>query len=165
MAGSRQRRERRHENRRVQRHSAEDRFRTGDELICIDNLVDQAVPVCFVCVYRVRGKNELQRTALADKTQEALRSTEAANEGLRLRPAESHMRRCKTQGARHRQFEPFARCEAIHGGDHRLAEMLDQIERMPSAARERLRVDGGDRRVLGETGPGCRLRRSRSCLE
>ena len=89
----------------------------------------------FCRVDRVRRENELQRTALADETQEALRPAEAANEtGLRIRPPESRMRRCKTQGASHREFAPFARREAIHCADYRLAEVLDQIEGKPGAA-------------------------------
>ena len=109
----------------------------------------------FPRVDHAAGENELQGSPLTDQPRQTLRAAAAWDQpegdfGL----TEFGVLCGHPDGARHRGLAAAAKRIAVHGGDHRLAEVFDQIQdRLPVTARL-LGLDRGDVRELADVGAG-----------
>src|SRR5262245_63147497 len=82
------------------------------------------------------GQNELERAAFSDQARQPLRAAAAGKQSqLDLGLAELRVLDGDADGARHCRLATAAQCKAIDGRDHRLTEILDEIEHLlPEAA-------------------------------
>ena len=107
----------------------QDGFGPRDEICRRHDFVDQADAVGLLCADHLPGEDQLQRPALADQPGQALRSPAAGDDADRdLRLAELGGLDGEPDGAGHRHLAAAAERKAIDRRDHRLAEVLDEIE-------------------------------------
>ncbi len=114
----------------------QDRFGTRDEIRGRDDFVDQANAISFGCIDHLSGKNELKSPALPHQPGQALRAAAAWKKAqLHFGLAELCVFCGDSDGASHGGFAATAEREAVDCSDHRLAEILDEIQdALPEAA-------------------------------
>src|SRR5271165_4130372 len=114
----------------------QDRFGARDQIGGGDNLVDQAYAMSFGCVDYPRGKNELKGPSLPDQSGQALRTASARKEAqFHFRLTELCVLCGDPDGARHRSFAATAERKPVDCRDHRLTEILDEVQdRLAKAA-------------------------------
>ena len=101
------------------------------------------------------GQYELQGAALAHQPRQSLRSAAARKESeCDLRLAELRVFHRDPDGAGHRRLAAASERKAVDSRDHRLAEILDQIEYALSEAAGPFGVDRGRMRELADVGAG-----------
>src|SRR6266403_1762005 len=137
-----------HGERSVGKDLLQDRLRTRHQLRGGNDLVHEADAVRLLRADRCAGKNQLQRAAFADQPREALCSAATRNDAQRnLGLAELRVLRGDPERAGHGRLATAAERKAIDRGDHRLAEILDQVE---NRLAERARLFCFDRRDTGQ---------------
>src|SRR5262245_33527485 len=88
------------------------------------------------------GQNELERAALSDQARQPLRAATAGEQSqLDLGLAELRALDRDADGARHCRLATAAQRKAVDCRDHRLAEILDEIEHLLPVAAGPLGVD------------------------
>ena len=91
--------------------------------------MDQPDPQGLVGVHHAPGEDQIERAPLPDKPQKALRAGEPGNEPqLDLRLAETHRVGGDSECARKGELTPAAERKAVQRGNHRFAEVLEQLE-------------------------------------
>src|SRR5205809_2997024 len=137
-----------HGERSVGKYLLQNRLRTRHQLRGRNDLVHEADAVRLLRGDRCAGKNQLQRAAFTDQPREALCSAAARNDAQRnLGLAELRVLRGDPERAGHGRLATAAERKAIDRGDHRLAEILDQVE---NRLAERARLFCLDRRDTGQ---------------
>src|SRR6266567_7825689 len=126
-----------------------------DQISRWNDFVDQPDTISFLRADHLSGQNELQGAALADQPRQPLRSAAARNEPERhfWLPEPRGLDR-EPDGASHRRLATAAECKAIDGRDHRLAEVLDEIEDFLSETAGLLGFERGDMGELADVGAG-----------
>src|SRR5262249_27683779 len=121
----------------VRRDRLQDSFRTRDEIGCRDDFVDEPDAPGLLRADGLSGQNELERAALSDQAWQPLRAAAAGKQSeLDLGLAELRVLDGNADRAGHGRLAAAAECKAVDGRDHRLAEILDEIEHLlPVAAR------------------------------
>ena len=120
-----------------------------------NDLVDQPDAIGLLRADHLSGQNELQGAALADQPRQSLRSAAARNESERdFGLAELRGLHRDPDGAGHRRLAAAAERKAIDGRDHRLAEILDEIEHLLPEAAGLLCLERRDMRELADVGAG-----------
>ena len=118
-----------------------------------NDLVDQPDAIGFLRADHLSGQNELQGATLADQPRQSLRATAARDKSERdLGLAEFRGLDRDPDGAGHRRLAAAAEREAIDRRDHRLAEILDQIEDFLAEAARLLCLERRDMRELADVG-------------
>src|SRR5437870_2946547 len=137
-----------HGERSVGKDLLQDHLRTRHQLRGGNDLVHEADAVRLLRADRCAGKNQLQRAAFTDQPREALCSAAARNDAQRnLGLAELRVLRGDPERASHGRLATAAERKAIDRGDHRLADILDQVE---NRLAERARLFSFDRRDTGQ---------------
>src|SRR5712691_12365937 len=105
----------------------QDGFGSRDQVGLGHDLVDQPDPMGLLGVDRLAGENELKRPALPDQPGQALGASIARHDSnLHFRLRELRGLGGQPDRARHRQLAAGAEGKAVHGGDDRLAKVLDE---------------------------------------
>ena len=118
-------------------------------------LVDEPDAIGLLRADHLAGQDELQGAALADQPRQPLRSAAARNESQRdFGLAEFRVLHRDPDGAGHRRLAAAAERKAIDGRDHRLAEILDEIEHLLSEAAGLFGLERADMRELADVGAG-----------
>src|SRR5215831_3874586 len=123
-------------DRSVRSDHLQDRFRTWYEIGRWNDLVDKPDAIGLLRADGLSGQNELERAALSDQPRQPLRAAAAGKQPqLDLGLAELRVLDGDTDGARHCRLATAAQRKAVDCRDHRLAEILDEIEHLlPVAA-------------------------------
>ena len=101
------------------------------------------------------GEHQLHGDALAHQARQALRSAVAGNEAeLHFGLAELGVSTGEAHGAGHGDLASAAERESVDAGDHRLAQILDQVEHRLAAMRVLLGRDGIVLREFADVGAG-----------
>src|SRR5580704_6742718 len=133
----------------------QDRFGACDEIGRRNDLVDKPDTMGLLRADHLSGQYELERPALADQPRQPLRSAAARKQSERdLRLAELRTVHRDPDGARHRGLAAAAERKAVDGRDHRLAEILDEIEHRLAEAARPFCVDRSRMRELANVGTG-----------
>ena len=135
-----------HCERRVGENLLQDCFRPRDEIRSRDDSVDESDAIRFLGADDFPGENELQRAAFPDESRQTLRSTAARDYSqFHFRLTELRVLSSDSNCARHGCFASATKRETVHGRDHRLAEIFDQIENILSKRARLLSFNGADR--------------------
>src|SRR6267142_1708609 len=115
--------------RRVREDLVQHLLRARGQLRGGNDFVDEADAVGLRGGDGFPGEDELQGPALADQAWEPLRPAAAGEDPeLHFRLAELRGLGRDADRAGHRRLAAAAQREAVHGGDHGLAEVLDEVE-------------------------------------
>ena len=130
-------------------------FGARDEVCRRHDFVDEPDAVGLLRADHFAGEDELQGAAFADQARQALRAAAAGKETeLHLGLAELGAVHRDPDGAGHRRLAAAAERKAVDGRDHRLAEILDEIEDLLSEAAGLFGVDRRGMRELADVGAG-----------
>ena len=128
-------------------------FSARDQLRGRDDFVNESDAISFLRADDFSGENELERAASADKSRQTLRSATARDYSqFHFRLTELRVLRSDSNRACHRGFATATKRKAIHGRDHGLAEIFNQIEDILSKRARFLSFDGADLRELVDVG-------------
>src|SRR5215469_254187 len=142
-------------HRRIGGDLLEDRFRTRDEVRSGNDLVDEPDAEGLLRADHPAGQNELKRAALSNEPRQPLRAAAAGKQSqLDLRLTELRMLDRDADGAGHCRLAAAAQCKAVDCRDHRLSEILDEIEHLLPVAAGPLGVDRTRMRELADVGAG-----------
>ena len=120
-----------------------------------NDFVDEPDAIGLLRADHLSGQDELQGAALADQPRQPLRSAAARNESQRdFGLAKFRVLDGDPDGAGHRRLAAAAERKAIDGCDHRLAEILDEIEHLLSETAGLFGFDRRDMRELADVGAG-----------
>ena len=113
----------------------QDRFGARDQIGRRNDFVDEPDAIGLLRADHLSGEDELQGAALADQPRQTLRAAAARKESeLDLGLAELRALHRDPDGAGHRRLAAAAERKAVDRRDHRLAEILDEIEHLLSEA-------------------------------
>ena len=133
----------------------QDRFGARDQISRRNDLVDEPDAIGLLRADHLAGQDELQGAALADQPRQPLRSAAAGNEPERhFGLAEFRGVHRDPDGARHRRLAAAAERKAVDGRDHRLAEILDEVEHLLPETAGLLGFERRDLRELADVGAG-----------
>src|SRR5262249_61780148 len=108
-----------------------------------------------LCADHRAGQNELKRAAPSDQPRQPLRAAAAGKQSqLDLGLAELRVLDGDADGARHRRLAAAAQRKAVDRRDHRLAEILDEIEHLLADTAGPFGVDRTRMRELADIGAG-----------
>src|SRR5215831_16395568 len=142
-------------DRRVGGDLFEDRFRARDQVGSRDDFVDEPNAVSLLRADHRAGQNELKRAALSDQPRQPLGAAAAGKQSqLDLGLAEFRVLNRDADGARHCCLATAAQGKAVDCRDHRLAEILDQIEHLLPDAAGPFGVDRTRMREFADVGTG-----------
>ena len=115
--------------RRVRNDFLGEGFRAGKQVARGGDFVYQADPVRIVGGNHLAGQHQLHRNTFAHQARQALRSTVAGNDAeLHFRLSELGIRTGEAHGAGHGNLAAAAERKAVDTGDHRLSQVLDEVE-------------------------------------
>src|SRR2546430_2639283 len=144
-----------HRQRSVRENLLQDCLSALDQIGDGNDLVHQPDPIGLRRADDFSRQDELQRTSLADQPWQTLCSAAARNDSqLDFRLSELRALRGHSNGAGHRSLAAAPEREPIDGRDHRLAQVLDEIEDLLSVRAGLFRLDGGDPGELADVGSG-----------
>src|SRR5882757_4285551 len=144
-----------HRDRGVGGDLPQDRLGARNQFGGRHDLVDEPDPIGFLRADHLAGENELQGAALSHQPRQALRAAAARKQTeLDFRLAELRGLDCDPDSAGHGGLAAAAERKAIDRRDHRLAEVLDEIEHLLSEAARPFGVDRAGLRQLTDVGTG-----------
>ena len=115
----------------------------GISSVSRNDFIHQPDAVRFLRGNHFAGKKNLHGESRADQPRQPLRAAVAGNESeLHFGLAELCVLAGQAHGAGHGDLASAAQREAVDAGDHRLAQVLDQIERGLAFVRVSLGFDG-----------------------
>ena len=131
----------------------QDRLGACDQVGCRNDFVDESDAMGLLRADHLSGKDELQGAAFSDQSRQALRAAAARNESqLDFGLAELRVVHRDPDGASHRRLAAAAERKAIDRRDHRLAEVLDEIEDLLPETAGLLRLERRGMRELADVG-------------
>ena len=131
----------------------EDCLGARDQISGRHDFVDEPDAVGLLRADHLSGEDELQGAALSDQARQALRAAAARKESeLDFGLAELRVLHRDPDGASHRRLAAAAERKAIDRRDHRLAEVLDEIEDLLSETAGLLRLERRGMRELADVG-------------
>ena len=105
------------------------RLGAGNEFRGGSDFIHQSDAMRFLRADHFAGEHKLHGDPFADQPRQTLRAAVARNNSqLHLGLTELRVFAGQTHGASHRDFASAAEREAVDAGDHRLAQVLDQVE-------------------------------------